>query len=67
MISISIKAQNSSGRQYLTMDTEDGQHHLTLFGDYKGEPIQIDFDPLSDADVLDLMTLLRARIPRDGM
>lgn len=50
-----LKAENSSGTQRLIVDPDhedlDGQAAITLVGEYEGEQIQIDFDPV-DRDIL---------------
>lgn len=47
-LGITLRANNSSGKQtlYLT-EIEDGVYNFTLCGYLNGEPIQIDFDPMS--------------------
>ena len=48
-----LKADNSSGRQDLIVDPyhpdTPGQVAITLVGQYEGEEIQIDFDPVDRA------------------
>lgn len=62
MLSLAIKAKNSSGTQHLIIDTDkEGNHFLTLVGSYNGEPIQIDFDEMNDNDISDFVTLLISR------
>lgn len=62
MLSISIKARNSSGLQHLYIDTEEDGHFLTLVGRYKDEYMQIDFEPLTDKDIKDFINLLQSRL-----
>jgi len=40
---IEIKAENSNGKHKLCLVEFQGEYWFTLTGQYKGEPIQIDF------------------------
>lgn len=53
-IEIELKATGSNGEQTLHLTEDGGEYWFTLCGQYKGNPIQIDFDNLDKADLLDM-------------
>ena len=53
-IEIELKATGSNGEQTLHLTEDRGEYWFTLCGQYKGNPIQIDFDNLDKADLLDI-------------
>lgn len=53
-IPIELKAENSSGEQTLHLTADKGEFWLTLTGRHDKNPIQIDFDTMSHADMEDL-------------
>ena len=61
-IALCLNAKNSSGIQRLIVDTDKKETNLTLIGEFKGEPIQIDFDPLTANEVRELILLLEYRL-----
>jgi len=62
-LSIELYARNSSGTQKLHLDVDGGNPYFTLTGDYKGREIQIDFDVLSMANLINLRDMLNKAIP----
>ena len=62
MLSLVLKARNSSGCQNLFFDRDDdGTIRPTLVGRHEGREIQIDFDDLTDSDIDDLIAFLKRR------
>ncbi len=60
-LNIILKAKNSNGEHSLIFMRQDdwGEEYFpTLVGEYKGDAIQIDFDPLSLADLEELILSL---------
>ncbi len=66
MISIALKAKNSSGLQHLILDYNDEEKDFsfTLCGTYEGKNIQIDFDPVQKYEIQDLMSLIELRLEK---
>jgi hypothetical protein len=54
-------AKNSSGEQtlYLTSKEEEQEFWFTLCGEYEGNPIQIDFDTMTRAELENLSVALQ--------
>lgn len=64
MLTLGLRAKNSSGTQRLFFDKEENdEFSFTLVGEYKGEPIQIDFESMTGEEIEDLICLVRARKP----
>lgn len=53
-LGITLKAKNSSGEQTLHLSEEDGGYWFTLCGEYRGSPIQIDFDEMARGELEEL-------------
>lgn len=53
-IDFKLTAKNSSGEQALTLVKNEGEFWFVLTGNYKGEPIQIDFDEMTREELEDL-------------
>ena len=68
-IDVVLKADNSNGSHTLTFCRQDHngmyeeeEYYAILTGDYKGKPIQIDFNSLSRdkiSDMIEALTLLK--------
>ena len=61
-IALCLSAKNSSGIQRLIIDTCQEETALTLVGEFNGDSIQIDFDPLTHGEVRELISLLEHRM-----
>jgi hypothetical protein len=53
-----LRAKGSNGNQQLHLTYSDGEIYFTLTGDYKGSPIQIDFDETSIIELKDLRAMI---------
>ncbi|MGX5220300.1 hypothetical protein ACVTMO_16910 [Pseudomonas segetis] len=61
-LSFVIHANNSSGSQRLEIERySDGTYQFTLAGMHDGQPLQIDFDTISQRDMDDLVTFISIR------
>lgn len=61
-LSFVLHAKNSSGHQMLDIERiADGTYGFTLYGQLDGNPIQIDFDDLSQRDMDDFVAFLSLR------
>lgn len=61
-LSFVLHAKNSSGHQILDIERSiDGTYGLTLYGQLDGNPIQVDFDDLSQRDMDDLIAFISLR------
>lgn len=56
-IDIKLKAANSSGSQTLELMKSKNRYIFTLYGDYRGDNIQIDFDELTENQLDDIITM----------
>lgn len=57
-LQLNLKAKNSNGDHKLIFDYENEEINATLTGEYKGENIQIDFDPIGEDELDDLIGYL---------
>lgn len=62
-LQFNLKAKNSNGKHGLIFDADyhNEEIHVCLTGEYKGEAIQIDFDPISEDDLDDLIEYLNIK------
>lgn len=61
-----LKAQNSSGEQTLSATKDGDEIWFTIFGDYKGESIQIDFDSLTIKQLENIKTAIELLTESEG-
>lgn len=61
---VKLKAENSSGEQFLYIQRDDKEDliFLTLVGEYEGKDIQIDFDPIIDEHFADTLKILLSQL-----
>lgn len=63
---VKFKANNSTGNQILYIDLNHpdlkGEVGLTLLGTYKGDDIQIDFNPIEDKQFAKTLRFILAQI-----
>ena len=58
-LSFVLHAKNSSGHQMLDIHRDrDGTYSFRLWGDYEGNSIQVDFCPLDQRDMADLVSFI---------
>ena len=58
-LSFVLHAKNSSGHQMLDIYRDrDGTYSFRLWGDYEGNPIQVDFCPLDERDMADFVAFI---------
>ena len=58
-LSYGLRAKNSSQELRMFIDKENnGEINICITGRYKGEEIQIDFDPLTSDEVADLASFI---------
>jgi hypothetical protein len=53
-----LRASGSNGKQELHLTYSDGETYFTLTGEYRGAPIQIDFDESSIVELKDLRNMI---------
>lgn len=53
-----LRATGSNGRQELHLTYSNGETYFTLTGEYRGTPIQIDFDESSLLELKDLRNMI---------
>jgi hypothetical protein len=53
-----LRAKGSNGNQQLHLTYSDGETYFTLTGEYRGAPIQIDFDESSIVELKDLRNMI---------
>jgi len=59
---IKLKAKNSSGTQKLYFNFQDDIVWATLWGEYQGKNIQIDFDDISKKKIKKMRKVLKKMI-----
>ena len=61
MLTFGLSAKNSESRLHLLFSREEGSEEIdpTIIGVHEGRDIQIDFDPLTDEEIDDLIHLLK--------
>jgi hypothetical protein len=64
VLSLKLRASNSSGVQLLSFHKQDGAVCPCLHGEFNGERIQIDFDELDECGVSNLIFILKRMIEK---
>lgn len=57
-IGVTLKAENSSGKQEFFLNRDKGEYWFTLCGFFEGKRIQVDFDTMKKADLEDVRTMI---------